>query len=484
MLWTKKSLKDLIKDKLKDHPFIVASNREPYIHNYDGNKITCIRPPSGVVTALDPILQACDGVWVAHGAGDADRKVVDKNDRVRVPSTSSRPNYTLKRVWMTKDEEIGYYYGFANETLWPLCHVCYTKPKFHQGDWGHYKNINQRFADAILEEAGGKEAFIFIQDYHLALVPKMIKEANPKVKITHFWHIPWPNPEVFRLCPWKKELLEGLLGADLLGFHIDPHVDNFLETVEQTLPARVNKNGKKTLVRSFPISIDFEQIAAEASAKSIDAEIKQLKEKFGIGSEIIAVSTDRIDYTKGLLEKLIGIERFLEKYPEYQGRFVFIQFGSLSRIHLDVYKKLNDELNSLVERINWKFASDNWKPIILVRKYFSNQEIYALYRMANLCLVSSLHDGMNLVSKEYIAAAPDDRGMLTLSRFTGAARELTEAITFNPFDPEELADAIKQTISLPENERRSRMDKLKALVRENNIYAWSAKIIQSLLRLA
>jgi trehalose 6-phosphate synthase len=491
MPWTKESLKELIEDKLKDYLFVVASNREPYIHKYSGDKITCFRPASGVVSALDPVLQTCNGIWVAHGSGDADRKVVDSQNRVRVPCNVKEPNYTLKRVWMNKAEENGYYYGFANEAFWPLCHIVYTKPKFDESDWKYYKMINERFAKAILEEINDKEAIVFLQDYHLTLVPKMLKKANPKVKIAHFWHIPWPNPEVFRICPWKTEILEGLLGADLLGFHLHYHVDNFLETINFNMEAKVDKvassvtyGGIETLVRPYPISIDYDKISTEASTKDVEKDIKKVKDQLGITSEFIGVGTDRVDYTKGIIEKFKAIDRFLEKYPEYQGRFVYIQIGSLSRIHLDTYKKLNDEINGLVERINWKYSSENWSPIIFIRRYFTPQELLAIFRMANICIVSSLHDGMNLVAKEYIAAAPKNKGMIVLSKFTGAARELSEAITFNPYNPEEFADCIKESLTLPEKDRKSRMTRMKNDLKEANIYRWSAKIIQALLRLS
>jgi trehalose 6-phosphate synthase len=414
---------------------------------------------------------------------------VDEKNRIKVPPDEAK--YTLKRIWINKAEESGYYYGFSNDALWPLCHIVYTKPKFIESDWNYYKLINERFAKAILEEISDREAFLFLQDYHLTLVPKIIKQANPKVKIAHFWHIPWPNPEVFRICPWKNEILEGLLGADLLGFHLHYHVDNFLETINQNLEAKVDKvtssvvyGGIETLVRPYPISIDYERIAREAATDKVAKDIKKVKDDLGITSELIGVGTDRIDYTKGILEKFKAIDRFLEKYPEFQGRFVYIQIGSLSRIHLETYKRLNDEINSLVERINWKYSSDHWTPIIFIRRYYSPQELLAIFRMANICIVSPLHDGMNLVAKEYVAACPQDKGMLVLSKFTGSARELPEAVSFNPFNPEEFADAIKTALTLPEEDRKTRIQKMKETVCENNIYRWAAKIIQALLRLS
>ncbi len=488
-MWTKDSLKELISDKLKNYLFVVASNREPYVHKSSGDKVVCFKPASGVVTALDPVLQTCNGLWVAHGSGDADRKKVDDKNRVKVPCDN--PNYTLKRIWMNKAEEAGYYYGFANEALWPICHIVYTKPKFSESDWNYYKLINERFASAVLEEVGDREALLFIQDYHLTLLPHLIKQANPKIKIAHFWHIPWPNPEVFRICPWKNEILEGLLGADLLGFHLHYHVDNFLETIKYNLEAKVDKatssvvyKGIETLVRPYPISIDYEKISKEAHSREIAKDIKKIKEDLGITSEFIGVGTDRIDYTKGIMEKFTAIDRFLEKYPEFQGRFVYIQIGTLSRIHLETYKKLNDEINSLVERINWKYSSDHWSPIIFIRKYFTPRELLAIYHMANICIVTSLHDGMNLVAKEFVAACPKEKGMLVLSRFAGAARELTEAVSINPYNPEEVAEGIKTALTMPEKERKARMQKMKEIVREENIYSWAAKIIQALLRIS
>ncbi|MFH1826744.1 MAG: trehalose-6-phosphate synthase [bacterium] len=489
-MWTKESLKELIQDKLKDHLFVVVSNREPYIHKFNRDKISCFRPASGVVTALDPILQTCNGLWVAHGSGDADKKVVDEKDCIRVPCNDPNPSYTLKRVWMSKVEEAGYYLGFSNEALWPLCHIAYTKPVFRESDWNYYKIINERFAQAISEEIDDRPAFVFIQDFHLTLLPKLLKKLKPKVKIAHFWHIPWPNPEAFRICPKKTEILEGLLAADLLGFHLPYHADNFLETINHNLETRVDKvtsrvtyQGIQTLIRAYPISIDYEKIAREAASPEVAKDIEQIKESLGITSEIVAIGVDRIDYTKGLLEKLRALDLFLEKYPEFQGRFTYIQIGTLSRIHLDTYKSLNDEINSLVEKINWKYSSGHYSPIIFIRKYFTPHELLAIFRLADLCIVSSLHDGMNLVAKEYVAASPDQRSMLILSRFTGAVRELPEAVTVNPFNIDEFADLIKYALTMPEKDRKKRMTKMKNTVAENNIYSWSARIIQDLLKL-
>lgn len=488
-MWTKDSLKQLVESKLKDYLFVVASNREPYIHKYGAGGINCIKPAAGLTAALDPVLQACGGTWIAHGSGDADKKVVDEKNKIKVPPEN--PKYVLKRVWLNKAEENGYYYGFANQALWPLCHIVYTKPRFDENDWNHYKSVNEKFAQTILEEIDNKDAIVFLQDYHLALVPKIIKEKNPKAKIALFWHIPWPNPEAFRICPWRKEIIEGLLGADLLGFHIRYHVDNFLETVNQTLEAKVDKihpsivyGGREVLVKPYPISVDFEQLDSLAKKQEIDQIAKRLKKELDLEEyEFLGVGIDRIDYTKGIPEKFIAIDRFLEKNPQYQGRFVFLEVGALSRIHIDNYKEINDEINSLVEQINWKYSYDHWVPIIMIRRNYTFEEIVALNKLANVCIVSSLHDGMNLVAKEFVVTNSTGKGMLLLSKFTGSAYELTDSLLINPFEPDSFAENLKQALEMPENEKTERMKKMKEWVRENNIYRWAADIVQSLLRL-
>ena len=489
-MWDKKGLKELISEKLKDNLFVVVSNREPYIHRYSkGNGIECIVPASGVVMALDPVLKACEGVWIAHGSGDADKKVVDEKNHISVPPED--PQYTLRRIWLNKAEENGYYYGFANETLWPLSHIVYTKPKFDESDWKYYKMVNERFAQAVLDEIKGKPAVVFVQDYHFTLVPRLIKAARPDVKVALFWHIPWPNSEASRICPWIKEILSGLLGADLLGFHIHEHVQNFLETVNINLEAKVNMpassvmyKGIETLVRPYPISVDYEGIKKLAKSQKVKNLQESLKKELGITSQLIGISTDRLDYTKGIIERFQAIDRFFEKYPEYIGKISFVQAGVLSRIHIQRYKELNDEINALVEHINWKYSGDHWVPIILVRRHFNPIELLALNRLADICLISSLHDGMNLVAKEFVTSTEPGKGMLVLSKFTGAARELTGAVTINPYAPDSFADAIKEALEMPTQEKKRRNKKMKEQIAENNIYKWAGKIIEALLRLA
>ena len=486
-MWTSQNLCDLVKEKLGDYLFIVVSNREPYIHSYqDKNTIVYRMPPSGLTVALNPVMQACGGTWIAHGSGDADRKVVDKSGKLAVPPEN--PKYTLKRLWLTAEQQERYYSGFSNEALWPLCHIVYTRPIFNEADWKTYYKVNALFADSILEEVGDKKAFVFIQDYHLSLVARMLKERNSNIVTAHFWHIPWPNPEAFRICPWQKEIVEGLLGNDLLGFHVNYHGNNFLETVSRTLEALVDPvqqtityQGRKTIISSFPISIDLEKMSLDAQHDSIKSEIKALKKRFGLtGDEIIGIGIDRFDYTKGIPDRLRAIECFLKNYPQYLGRFVFIQAGIGSREHIKAYRSVNHEIDGLVQRINQKYAMGYHKPVICLRENFSQLSLLALRRMSHFCIVSSLHDGMNLVAKEYVASRYDGKGVLILSRFTGAARELIDAVLINPYATDEFAEAIKTAVKMPVEEQQLRMNRMREVVRENNIYKWAADIITKL----
>lgn len=487
-MWTKENLQQLIKEQMSDYLFIVVSNRQPYIHVFKKGKIECQRGAGGVITALDPVMQACDGIWIAYGNGDADRKVTDSQGRIRV--SPENPKYTLKRVWLTKEEENGYYYGYSNEALWPLCHAVFQRPTFRNEDWEYYVKVNQKFAEAIFEEIGNKRAFVFIQDYHLTLLPKFLKEmAGSNVILAHFWHIPWPNYEAFRVCPQRRQILEGLLSNDLLGFHIRYHCDNFLDVVDREIESKIDRDkfsvirgGHETLIRPYPISVDFESTDEISKSDKVREAMENLKQEYSLENLKVLLGLDRIDYTKGIPERLLAIDLLLERHPELKEKIVFIQMGELSRVHIPRYKALNDEINALVEQINWKHSTDSWKPIILFRRHLSFYELIAFYRLGEVCIVSSLHDGMNLVAKEFLSSRSDEKGMLVLSQFTGAARELTDAVLVNPYDREQFSEGIFQALHFSEEETKKRMNKMRSIVQQNNIFRWAGKILSELLK--
>jgi len=488
-VWTEVKLRDFVRAKLGENALFVVSNREPYLHVIDeATGITkCMRPASGVVTALHPILCACGGTWLAHGAGNADKKFVNSKDKLGVPPEDNR--YILKRVWLNKEEEDGYYYGFSNEGLWPLCHNTHTRPMFRETDWNAYKKVNQKFADSLLEELPAKNPFVFIQDYHFTLLGRMIKEKRPDATIALFWHIPWPTPESFSICPYRKEILDGMLGCDLIGFHVQNHCNNFLDTANRLLESRVDMEkfsvvrlNKETFIRAFPISVNG-YMNKKVEAADLEKQLAKIKMEFELGDKVIGVGVDRIDYTKGIVERVLAIDRFFEKYPQYKKKVAFIQMAAPSRVHIKRYHDLMSEIDELIEKKNWKHMDGNWKPIIYLKKHFSADEIMPFYKIADFCIVSSLDDGMNLVAKEYVSAKKNLSGVLILSQFTGAARELTDAIQFNPYAIEEFAEAIKTAVEMPIEEKKKRMENMRKVVAENNIYRWAGNIITELTAL-
>ncbi len=488
-LWTPERLKEHIKMRMNGRPLFVISNREPYMHIKEGKDIRAIVPAGGLVTALDPILKAAGGTWIAHGSGEADFEVTDDKNRITVPP--EEPAYTLHRVALSKEEEDGYYYGFSNEGIWPLCHIAHIRPIFRKEDWQYYQDVNRRFCDTVLEEIEGeKEPAILIQDYHFTLLPAMIKAARPDARVAVFWHIPWPNPETFGICPWQKELVMGLLGADLIGFQTQFYCNNFLDTVDRVLESRIDwehfsvqKEGHSTLVKPFPISVDFTQPNRDAAKLAEKPDPAAVLKDLGVKADKVAIGVDRIDYTKGMLERVKAVERFLEKYPEYVRKFTFIQLGAPSRTHIPQYHRFLAELHAEVDRINWRFKAKDWKAIVFLEKHHEHKEITKYYKIADACLVTSLHDGMNLVAKEFVAASDDHRGVLILSRFAGASRELKDALIVNPYDIEQMADAIYYSLVMPKEEVEERMGRMRQQIHENNIYKWAANLTEELMRL-
>ncbi len=496
----KERFNNLIKEKLGNINLIVVSNREPIAHEYVGKKIKVVKSVGGLTIALEPIMRNLHGTWIAYGGGSADKAVVDGKGKIKLPE--GEESYTLKRIFLTKNDLNEYYYGYANSVLWPLCHTVYVKPVFNSNQFLSYDEVNKKFADSIIEEIRETnnanddnnnsvlENVIWLQDYHLARCAKYLKEYDENIKTSIFWHIPWPNPEIFSICPEKMELLDGLLANDLIGFQIIYHCQNFLRTCEWELEAQVNWSdysvtykGHKTRVMPFPISVDADYLNNLAKSEDVDKIIDNIQKNDEIiepSYEFLAVSVDRLDYTKGIIEKLMAIDRLLEKYQELQGKFVFVQFGVLSRLHVEAYKKFNDDISGLINNINWKYGTSDWYPIVRYFKQLDLEVYLAYYRLCNIMIVSPLHDGMNLVSKEYIMSNTDYKGMLILSRFAGAAKELYDAILINPFDTEYFAEKIYEGLFMSKEEKERRLSKMQNIIMENDIYDWAYNFLTAL----
>jgi trehalose 6-phosphate synthase len=526
MRWTATRIAEQISSLLHDTRLILVSNREPYIHRWDRQALLdpVIKDPSapahfrwnfgwalrlasrvsellrsgegirwthaagGLTSALDPVMQACHGTWVAWGSGNADRETVDPADRIRVPPND--PQYTLRRVWLSEPQVRGFYYGFANSALWPLCHLQLERTVFKSTHWRHYQEVNERFAEAVAQECDEEPATVWVQDYQLALCPQYLRRHLPDVSIMHFWHIPWPPWELYRVCPWRRELLEGLLGNDLLGFHLDQYCQNFLQCADRVLGANVDLKagvveyeGRETWVRPFPISIDYDWWAGLARQRRVARRIVQLRAKPELAFPIVGLGVDRLDYTKGIVSRFQAIEHFLEKYPEYRGRFCFVQIAVPSRTQIDEYRQVKEQVESLVERINSRFGSDVSQPVHYRYEHLEPPELIGYYRMADFAIVSSLHDGMNLVAKEFVASQVERRGVLICSEFAGASEELDNALRINPYDVESVAETMKQAIEMSVEERAERMARLQDHISEYNIYKWLAEIFLELDRI-
>ncbi len=486
--WTAERLRAFVQTMLKGRPIYIVSNREPYVHTKHGNKIEFFVPASGMVTAIEPIMQACGGMWIAQGSGSADKLVVNKEDKVSVPPND--PSYTLKRVWLTPAEEKGFYDGFSNEGIWPLCHIAHTRPIFRKSDWEQYKKVNNKFASSVLKEIKyQKNPIVLIQDFHFSLLPRLIKNSRPDATIGLFWHIPWPNAESFSICPWKKEILDGMLGADIIGFHTQLHCINFINTVGKELEAlidleqySVTKNNHSTFIKPFPISIAFTK-TDKTQDDNFAEKGKKILIKMGINTKYVALGVDRLDYTKGVLERLKGIELFLEEFPEYIEKFTFLQISAPSRSTIKHYQIFEENVQTEIDRINNKFKLNDWKPVVFLKKYHSHEEIYPLYKAVDVCLVTSLHDGMNLVAKEFVSSRDDEKGVLILSQFAGASRELRDAIIINPYNGEQTARAINQAIKMKKSEQTKRMRRMREIVKSYNIYRWSAELLKNMVDL-
>jgi trehalose 6-phosphate synthase len=487
--WTPQRLKGTLNRHLHGEKVVILANREPYVHerNADGT-IAVLHPASGLVTALEPVMRACSGVWIGHGSGSADKETADRHSRVRVPP--GEESYLIRRVWLSAEEEQGYYYGFANEGLWPLCHIADARPVFRSEDWRQYQAVNQKFADALCKEVDSDDPIVLVQDYHFALAPRLIREQLPRATVIMFWHIPWPNSERLGICPWRDRLLDGMLGASILGFHTQFHCNNFVDAVDRFLEARIDREqnavvqqGRSTLVRPYPISLEWPVRWSKTTPVAGECR-RELREHLQLAPDaLIGVGVDRLDYTKGVEERMLAVERLLERFPRFRGRFTFVQLAAPSRVAIERYRQYNESVEALAARINQRFGGGAYRPVVLLRTHHEPPAVFRYYRAADVCYVSSLHDGMNLVAKEFIAARDDEQGVLVLSQFTGAARELTEALIVNPYDLDEASDALATALDLSADEQRDRMRSMRAFLAEFNVYRWAGRMLVDAARL-
>ena len=481
--WSATRLKAALSQHLQGERVVLLANREPYIHEKTAEgTVRVTHPASGLVTALEPVMKACSGVWVGHGSGSADRETVDHHDRVRVPP--GEESYAIRRVWLSPEEENGYYYGFSNEGLWPLCHVAHNRPLFRRDDWAHYQAVNKKFADAVCQEVDSDDPIVLVQDYHFALAPRMIRDRLPKATILTFWHIPWPNSERVGICPWAPELISGLLGSSIVGFHTQQHCNNFIDSVDAFVESRIDRErsavvqgARSTIVRPYPISIEW-PVHWLADSPSIAQCRADIRRELGLADDaLLGVGIDRLDYTKGIEERLNAVDELLTRHPEFRGRFTFAQLAAPSRTKIERYQQLNERVEAVAAAINAKWSTDTYRPIALLRSHHEPPMVFKYYRAADLCYVSSLHDGMNLVAKEFVAAHDDEQGVLILSKFTGAARDLTEALIVNPYDLAEAGEALATALRMSSAEQRERMQSMRRMVSEFNVYRWAGRML-------
>jgi trehalose 6-phosphate synthase len=470
----------------REQQVVVVANRQPYSHDRDAcGRIAVRRWSSGVVNAVEPLLVACSGVWVAHGGGAGDRAAALDRDGLDVPPGSAK--YRLRRVWLSDEDERGYYDGFSNSALWPLCHRTYVQPVFRSDDFDTYRDVNERFADAVAEEATSGAPVVLVQDYHFALAPSMIRKRLPSAAVATFWHIPWPHWQTFATCPWRDEILQGLLGSNVVGFQTPADCFNFVETVDRLLGAEIDcgegvitYRGRRVMVRDYPASIDWPGEWTTGPSIQICRDV--VRKDLRLDSNVVlGVGVDRLDYTKGIEEKFLMVERLLELQPDLCGKFAFVELAEPSRHRLSAYRKARLRVLQTADRINRRFANGEYRPIFLLEAHHSAATIARYYRAADVCVVSSLHDGMNLVSKEFVASRDDEQGALMLSEFAGAANELDDALIFNPYHIDQAASTLMSALDMSRDEQRARMHRLRHTVKRHDARAWASRMVGDVL---
>ncbi len=487
---TKESLLEFVGKKLKNRQLLLVSNREPYAHVHQDGKIACIRNAGGLTIALDSVAQAFHSLWICHGGADADFEVGGADGTVAVPPEN--PSFRLKRIRLSPEEERGYYEGFSNETLWPLCHVCYVRPRFISTDWETYEEVNRKFAQSVIETAE-PNSVVFLQDYHLCRVAFYVKKARPDLTTVLFWHIPWPNPEIFRILPWKRQILEGLLANDIVAFHLKYHADNFLETVANVLESRIDwersrvireDGGTVTRIKAYPISVDFQSLFHQSEGSAVAKNMLEIVKLYRLEGQKVLLGVDRLDYTKGIPDRLEAFDRLLDTHPEHLGHVRFIQIGVPSRTGLEDYQQVVTDIEKRCRNLNARYSKNGWEPVLFLKDHQDFDTLVPFYRLADVCVVSSLHDGMNLVAKEFVAASGNDRGVLVLSQFTGASRELEQALLVNPYDAVAFTETLQHALVMPIEEQKARLDRMRLTVAENNIYSWTQEILNDVINLA
>ncbi len=448
--------------------FVVVANRAPIRKTEDGWETSV----GGLTTALLPVLERQGGVWVGMGE--------DPDLPTHQEFPAEDPDFLVRRVPLSSEELDNYYYGMANRVLWPVSHYMIQHLELKREFMTTYREVNRRFAEAVLEVSGSDD-FIWFQDYHLMLAPRIVRQVRPNAVLGHFWHIPWPAMEVYRILPWSRELLRGMLGCDLIGFHVEEYVENFLESARVLLGAEVRGNriyweGRETRVEAHPIGIEVDRFKEMAASDEVQRQVRKLRSRFG--TEYIVIGIDRLDYTKGVISRLLAFEQFLGENPEFHSRVTFYQVATPSRTKVASYQQLKREVDEAVGRINGQFAREDWVPVNYRYRTYTQQELCAFYRAADAALITPLRDGMNVVTQEFVTATQS--GVLILSELTGAAYLLPEAVQVNPYDQDGLARAIKEALEMPLNEKRERLAGLKRTIERLDVHHWADNFLASM----